>query len=84
MLFLPLSEKSAKVKRLRLIALKKEVSKQPGVNSVVWLLKFTLVKRILVKRSKLRKEKYKIHSSSMKEAPGSEMQLNPVFNIKLN
>jgi hypothetical protein len=33
----------AKVKRFRLIALKKEVSKQPGVNSV-WLLKFTLMK----------------------------------------
>ena len=51
----------AKVKRFRLIALTKEVSKQPGINSVVWLLKFTLMKSILMKRSKLRKEKYKIY-----------------------
>ena len=50
-----------KVKRFRLIALTKEVSKQPGINSVVWLLKFTLMKSILVKRKKLRKEKYKIY-----------------------
>ena len=46
----------AKVKRFRLIALKKEVSKQPGVNSAVWLLRFTLIKNILMKRSKPRKE----------------------------
>ena len=46
----------AKVKRFRLIALTKEVSKQPGINSVVWLLKFTLMKSILMKRIKLRKE----------------------------
>ena len=39
----------AKVKRFRLIALKKEVSKQPGINSVVWLLKFTLMKNVLMK-----------------------------------
>jgi hypothetical protein len=31
-----------KVKRPRLIALKKEVSKQPGINSVLWLLKLSL------------------------------------------
>ena len=47
------------MKRFRLIALKKEVSKQPGINSVVWLLKFTLMKNILMKRNKFRKEKYK-------------------------
>ena len=52
----------AKVKRFRLIALKKEVSKQPGINSVVWLLKFTLMKSILMKRSKMGKEKCKICS----------------------
>ena len=67
------------MKRFRLIALKKVVSKQPGINSVVWLLKFTLMKSILMKRSKLRKEKYKIYVSSIKEAPGSEMELNLVF-----
>ena len=42
----------AKVKRFRLITLKKEISKQPIINSVVWLLKFTLMKSILVKRKK--------------------------------
>ena len=46
-----------KVKKFSLIALKQEVLKQPGVNSVVLLLKFTLMKSILMKRSKLRKEK---------------------------
>ena len=33
----------------------------------------------LNKHSKLRKEKYKMHGSSNKEAPGSGMELNPVF-----
>jgi hypothetical protein len=42
----------AKVKRLRLISLTKEVLKQQGVNSVVWLLKFTLMKNILMKGTK--------------------------------
>ena len=50
----------AKVKRFRLIAFTKEVSKQPGINSFVCLLKFTLIKSILEKRSKLRKEIYKM------------------------
>ena len=72
----------AKVKRLRLIALTKEVSKQPGINSVVWLLKYTLMNnmnKILMKRSKLRKEKYKIYGSSIKGVPGSRMELNLMF-----
>ena len=60
----PKSLPEAKVKRFRLIALTKEVSKQPGINSVVWLLKFTLMKSILMKRSKLRKEKYKTYGLS--------------------
>lgn len=73
------------MKRFRLIALKKEVSKQPGVNSVVWLLKFTLMESILMKKGKLRKEKYKIYGSSIKGTPGSEMELSPVFkDSKLN
>ena len=43
------------------------------------------MKSVLNKCSKLRKEKYKIYGSSIKEAPGSEMELNPVFkDIKLN
>jgi hypothetical protein len=45
------------VKRFRLIALAKEISKHTGINSVVWLLKFTLMKDVLMKRSKLRTNK---------------------------
>jgi hypothetical protein len=37
------------------------------------------VKSILNKHSKLRSEKFKIYGSSIKEAPGSKMELNPVF-----
>ena len=48
----PKSLPEAKVKRFRLIALTKEVSKQPGINSVVWL-KFTLMNSVLMKRRKL-------------------------------
>ena len=48
----------AKVKRLRLIALTKEVSKKPSRDFVLWL---SLMKRSLNKHSKLRKEKYKIY-----------------------
>jgi hypothetical protein len=56
--FCPKSLPEAKVNRFRLIALTKEVSKYPGINSVVWLLKFTLMKNFLMKGSKLlRKEK---------------------------
>lgn len=66
----------AKVKRLRLIALTKEVSKKPSKDFVLWL---SLMKSVLNKHCKLRKEKYKIHDSSIKGAPGSAMELNPVF-----
>jgi hypothetical protein len=34
------------------------------------------MKGVLMKRSKLRKEKYKIYGLSIKEAPGSRMELN--------
>jgi hypothetical protein len=44
----------AKVKRFRLIALKKEVSKKPNSDFVLWL---NLTKSILNKHSKLRKGK---------------------------
>jgi hypothetical protein len=66
-----------KIKNLRLIALTKEVSEMPIIDSVLWL---GLVKRLLNKCSKLRKEKYKMYGSSIKGTPGSEMGLNPVFN----
>jgi len=54
---------------------KKEVSKLLGINSVVWLLKFTFRKSVM-KRSKLRKEKYEIYGSSIKGSLGSRMELN--------
>ena len=66
----------ARVKRLRLFALSKEVSKKPSRDFVLWL---SLLKRNLNKHSKLRKEKYKIYGSSIKGVPGSEMEQNPVF-----
>ena len=50
----------AKVKRLRLIALTKEVSEMPIIDFVLWL---SLMKSVLNKCSKLRKEKYKIYGS---------------------
>ena len=67
--FLPLFEESeTKVKRLRLIALTKEVSETPIIDFVLWL---SLMKSILNKCSKLREEKYKIEGSSVKGASGS-------------
>jgi hypothetical protein len=43
------------------------------------------MKSILNKHSQLRKEKYKIYGSSVKEAPGSEMGKNLMFkDIKWN
>jgi hypothetical protein len=32
-----------------------------------------------MKRSNLRKEKYKMYGSNNKGAPGNEMELNPIF-----
>jgi hypothetical protein len=66
----------AKVKRFILIALTKVVSKKPGRDFLLWL---SLMKNILKKHSKLRKDKYKIYGLSIKGAPGSEMEQNPVF-----
>jgi hypothetical protein len=37
------------------------------------------MKSIINKHSRLRKEKYKIYGSTIKGAPGREMELNPVF-----
>jgi hypothetical protein len=70
------------MKRLRLIALTKEVSETPITDFVLWL---RLMKNILNKCSKLRKEKYTKCSLNIKGTPGSEMKLGPVFkDIKLN
>jgi hypothetical protein len=66
----------AKVTRLGLIALTKEVSKKPSREFVLWL---SLTKRSLNKHSKLRKAKYKIYGSNIKGVPGSEMEQNLVF-----
>jgi hypothetical protein len=64
------------VKRLRLIALTKEVSKKPSRDFVLWL---SLMKRSWNKHIKLRKEKYKIYGLSIEGVPGSEIEQNPVF-----
>jgi hypothetical protein len=39
------------------------------------------MKSILIKYCKLRKEKYKMYGSSIKETSGSGMELNPVARI---
>ena len=49
-----------KVKRFRLIALTKEISKQPSADSVTWLLLSTLTESVLMKKSTLSKGKYKL------------------------
>jgi hypothetical protein len=67
----PKSLPEAKVKIFKLITLAKELSK-PSLDSVLW---FTLTRIVLIKQSKLRKEKYKMYSSSNKVAPGSRMEL---------
>jgi hypothetical protein len=63
-----------KVKSFRLNALTNEFSKQSGINSVVLFLKITVMKKFLKKRSKLRKEKYKIYDSNHKRTLGSETE----------
>ena len=76
-----MSERLPKVKRFILITSTKEVLKKPNRDFVLWL---SLMKSILNKCSKLRKEKYKIYGLSIKGTPGSAMELNPVFkDIKL-
>jgi hypothetical protein len=64
------------VKRLRLTALTKEVSETPSIECVLWL---NLMKNVLNKHSKFRKQRHKIYGSSIKGAPGSEIELNPMF-----
>ena len=56
----------AKIKRIKLIALTKEVSKKPSRVFILWL---ELTKIILNKCSKLRKDKCKIYGVSIKETP---------------
>ena len=40
---------------------------------------FCLIKSVLIKRSKQRKEKYKMYVLSINGAPGSEMKLNQMI-----
>ena len=53
-----------------------EKEKKPSRDFVFWL---SLMKSVLNKCSELRKEKYKIYGLNIKRAPGSEMELNPMF-----
>jgi hypothetical protein len=66
------------VKGFKLIALAKEISKQPIIDSVLW---FTLMKSGFCKWHKLHKKKYKIYGSGIKGAPGSTVELSPVFRV---
>jgi hypothetical protein len=66
----------AKVKRFWLIALTKEVSEKPSIDFVLW---FTFMTSVLIKHSKLRKEKHKMYGLSNKRAPGSALELNLVL-----
>lgn len=50
----PKTQPKAKVKRFQLIALAEEISKQPNIDTA---LLFILMKMILLKQCKLRKEK---------------------------
>lgn len=69
----------ANVRRFRVTALAKEISKDLRINFVVWLLNFKLMKNILMKIHKMRKKKSKMYGSSIKWEPGSEMELNSAF-----
>ena len=70
-----------KVKRFKLLTLTKEISKQPSLDSISG----SPLRNILIKHSKLRKEKHKIHGLMIKQTPGSEIEVNHVFkDIKWN
>jgi hypothetical protein len=66
----------AKVKRIILIALTKEVSKKASRNFVLWL---SLIKSTLNKCSKLRRKNIKYMVWVLKGALENEMEVNPVF-----
>jgi hypothetical protein len=53
-----------KLRRFKLASLTEEISKQPSIDSDLW---FTLMKRVLIKWSNMRKEKCKIYGSGVKE-----------------
>jgi hypothetical protein len=66
------------VKRFILLTFTKEISKKPSRNLVFSL---SVMKSILNKHRKLRKEIYKMYGSSMKRTPGRGIDLNLVFKI---
>lgn len=55
------------MKRFRLIALSKKVSKKSSIDPVHWL---SFMKRILIMNHKLSKVKYKMYSSKIKGVLG--------------
>ena len=66
----------AKEKRFILIALAKEVSKNRKREVVFWI---SSLSSVLNRHSKIRREKYKIYGLSIKGAPTSKMEMNPVY-----
>ena len=72
--FLPLSEKikpETKLKSSGLIKLAEKISKQSSIVCIVWLLVATL--------TQIYNEKEQADQVKIKEAPGSGMELNAVF-----
>lgn len=65
----------AKVKCFRLIPLVEEISKQPRIDSVMWLLVVILMKTY---NKKERNEHFKMYNAR-RRAPGSEAELSLVF-----
>jgi len=60
--------------------LAKKISKQLSIESGIWLLVFTLMRNVLMKRIKLSGE-CKMGSSRRKEAPGSRMELKGIKGV---
>ena len=65
----------AKLKIFRLSALTNRVSKKPSFDFVLW---FTLMRRVFIKHSKLRKENHKMYGSKTEGKPG-RMEINYAF-----
>ena len=68
----------AKVKSFILIPQTEEISEQPSIDFIVWLLAVTLMK-IIMKRSRMSRVNSKMKILKRKGAPGSGTELNPVF-----
>lgn len=78
----PKSLPEGKVKSFGLTPLAEEITRQPSIESVMWLLVFML-KRFMMKRGKLSRVNYKMKILRRKRAPGSRMELSPIFK-KIN